>query len=102
MANYKESTVSGSVYTRAHRVIIDNRYQGTPSISFQEEEVLNVNGQIIHQQQGSLDENFTDPTTVFPMVDPTTGASLGDATYGQIYVLLHSLYLHLAARRDAL
>lgn len=102
MPNYKETTVSGSSYTRAHRVIINNQYQSVPTISFQEEEVLNVNGQVIQQQKESLSENFTNPDTVFPLVDPTTGAPLGDATYGQIYVLLHSLYLHLAARRDAL
>lgn len=101
MPNYKETTVSGNSYTRAHRVIINNKYQATPTISFQEEEVLNVNGQVIQQQKESVNESFTDPSAVFPLVDPTTGASLGDSTYGQVYVLLHSLYLHLAARRDA-
>lgn len=101
MPNYKETTISGSSYIRAHRVIINNPYQGIPTISFQEEEVLNVNGQVIQQQKESVNESLTDPSASFPLVDPTTGDSLGEATYGQIYVLLHSLYLHLAAKRDA-
>jgi len=100
MANYKETAVAGSSYTRSCRVIINNQYQSTPYIIYEEERVTILADQVITQPSGSVEDRFTDPATTFPLVDPTTGASLGDATYGQVYVLLHSLYLYLATQRD--
>jgi hypothetical protein len=39
---------------------------------------------------------------LFPLVNPETGEPLGQTmTHAQLYVALHSLYMHLAQERDA-
>lgn len=53
---------------------------------------------------GSLRVHLTadNALTSFPLLDPDTGAQLGTATCAQVYRMLHSLYMHSAAERDAL
>jgi len=107
MANYKEEIIDGEMtkWMRADQIIINNPYDETPHIIFHEEykgilpdaAVINLPTENIT----IIDEAFTDPTTVINLVHPETGASLGTATYEDLQVILHSLYLQLAAARDA-
>jgi hypothetical protein len=105
MANYNESNVTGSEYQRARLVQVSNEYNGGKSITFVEEVVTTLsNGKVVHTAAGQVSEPFGPENMLseFPILNPETGEQIGQsAKYVDVYVLLHSLYLHLAARRDA-
>lgn len=104
MANYQETTLAGTAYTRANGVQVSNG-ETSKSISFQEERVINLDdGEVIRKPAGQVWSPFTaeNALTEFALLDPTTGADTGATmTYQDLYVALYSLYLHLAAERDA-
>lgn len=105
MSNYKETIIAGSRWTRACKVILDNPYQGVPSIFFEEEEVIAAEGMLVRQGVqrllgGDVVERFTDPAIAFPLIDPATDAVVGSATHGQLYAMIYSLYKQQAAVRD--
>lgn len=102
--NYKQSAVTGETWQRAVRVVVENPYEGgVPAVTFVEEQLINLPGEVITRASGSVSEPFTPANAgeVFNLVHPETGAVLGTATYQDVYVMLHSLYLHVAAKRDA-
>jgi hypothetical protein len=103
MPNYRETTASGTSYTRAHTAIINNGHDHK-SIEFQEERVVVMDdGETIGKRIGHISADFTAETaaTVFPILDPITGLDTGaTATYGEVYGLLFSVYMHMAAERD--
>lgn len=104
MAEYKETTLAGTAYTRAMGVQVSNG-DTHKAIEFQEERVINLSdGEVIRRPGGRVYSPFTteNALTAFPILDPTTGVDTGmTATYQDVYVQLYSLYLHLAAERDA-
>lgn len=100
MPNYKEEVITGSVWQRANLVQIHNTLNAVPSIVFYEEEVVSVPSGPVTRNVGQITESFSDPTIEFNLVHPETGIVLGTASYQQIYLLLHSLYMHLAHIRD--
>jgi len=101
MANYKEQTVTGAKWTRSNRVVIQNPYQGVPTIYFNEEEITALSDGLKHSRpNGGLTKEFSDPMGEFPLIHPETGVQIGTATYQEVYVLLHSLYIALANERD--
>lgn len=104
MPDYKQTTINGTSWQRAWRVECENPLQGQRQITFHEEQVLNAGNQQIRTPVGSLRVQLTadNALTSFPLLDPDTGAQLGTATYAQVYRMLHSLYMHSAAERDAL
>jgi len=104
MSNYKESQQSGSVYTRASSISIGNGLENK-SIQFIEEEVfIAENGDMLSKPvRGNLSEKLTaeNMDTAFPIINPVTGEDTGtEGSYVDFQVLLHSLYLFLAERRD--
>jgi len=108
--DYRKSEIAGSEWTRCLHVECDNPYIDpdnpngqTPKIRFDEERRLQLaGGTNIGVPAGSVTEEFTDPSILFPLLDPATGELLGqDASYGALYAMLFSLYMHLAHRRDA-
>lgn len=101
MSNYKEQALTGQEWQRACRVTVSNQYGGTPAIVYDEEmiAVLN-NGTRVNTPAGQLREEMADPTTAFVLMHPLTGDTIGTAHYGDLHVMLYSLYLHLAAARD--
>lgn len=102
MPDYNESTVSGHIWQRCHQVVIDNPRNGVPSVRFDEERVLALNGGAeVLQPAGTLAVPF-DPATVIPLRDPATGELTGETTtYGDAYALLYSAYMAAALERDA-
>jgi|TARA_R110000823_G_scaffold101061_1_gene217300 hypothetical protein len=105
MSNYKESQQSGSVYTRASSISIGNGLENK-SIQFIEEEVFVAeNGDMLSKPVlSNLSEKLTieNMGTTFPIINPMTGEDTGtESSYVDFQVLLHSLYLFLAERRDA-
>lgn len=104
MANYNESTVNGVKWTRSNSVRIFNDYAQPGKVCFDEEEIVSLGGaDFMRKQLGSIEQTLTPENilTEFNLLNPETGDTIGTATYQQVYVLLHSLYLHLAAERDA-
>ena len=104
MPDYKETTVAGTAYTRAHQVVIANPTVGTKAISFYEEQVINLVGEQIIRQQGGVQEPFTadNASEEFDLINPLDGTPIGmTMEYKDVHVAMHSLYYHVAAKRDA-
>lgn len=105
MANYKESTVSGTSYIRSHSVSVANPLNGVKAINFYEEQVINfADGEQMFKPFGGFQEPLTaeNAVTEFALVNPVTGQDSGvKMTYQDLYVALYSLYVALAAKRDA-
>lgn len=101
MPNYQESTVTGTQWRRACRVVIENPLNAMQSIKFVEEDAISLGVAVHTSICANLDAPF-DSAATFPILDPTTDLPVGrDATHGEIYGLLYSLYMHLAKERDA-
>lgn len=105
MANYKESSISGTSWTRSNTVVIANPYNGIPSISFREEEIFsigeeNVTRPIPESMINPLIEYLSDQSTEFDLIHPETDEVIGVAHYMDIYVMLYSMYRRLSTRRD--
>jgi hypothetical protein len=101
MPNYNQRTLSGDRYTRSKRVVIENPLGGIPSAMFLEQDVLVAGNETILQDLGAVRGVMTDPATPFPLLNPLDDSVVGQATYGDVYALLYSLYRKLAADRDA-
>ena len=104
MAKYREATISGSSYTRYHRLVLLNDVESPPSFNFQEQEVVDLGaGTVITRPMAGIGVHVTEANarTKFPVVDLVTGKSLGTATYQDALNILQALYLSIAAERDA-
>lgn len=101
MPNYLESDIIGTEYRRARFLQISNERNCTPNILIFEERVIQFDNETIGQDIDRLHCQFS-PETEFPIIDPMTGEPTENtATHQEVYVLLNSLYRHLAAERDA-
>lgn len=85
MADYKESTVTGSKWQRAVRVCIENPYNGTPSIMFVEEEAVNLGDKVITNLVANLSCAF----------------DTNNVLHTELYTKLNELYVLLREERDA-
>ena len=102
--NYKQTTVSGTSYVRAREVTITNLLDGYKGIMYSEEEVSVLGSKVMRENIGAIHQEFTaeNAATEFPLLDPITNEPIGStATFQDVYVLLFSLYYHMAAQRDA-
>lgn len=98
--NYRETEILAQAWRRASQVWIDNPLNGVPSITFVEQDVLSAEDTITKREAGSLPAVF-DPPTVFQLRNPVTGEELGQtSTHQDLFVLLYSLYIDLAVKRD--
>ena len=102
--NYKETSVSGTSYVRAREVTITNLLDGYKGIMYSEEEVSVLGSKIMRENVGAIHQEFTaeNASTEFTLLNPITNESIGaTATFQDVYVMLFSLYYHMAALRDA-
>ena len=83
--NYNESTVTGTSWQRAAKVVIDNPYNKLPSITFVEEEVISVEDKIITEVVDNITCSFDS----------------NSALHADIYIKLNELYILLRTARDA-
>jgi hypothetical protein len=102
---YKEKSVTGQSWTRSFQVIIENKLNETPYIRFDEEEVFVVGDNTITQFKGDrvvAPFSQENSTIEFPLMNPITNEVIAGQTakYEDIFVLLYSLYHHLAEKRD--
>lgn len=104
MQNYKETSVSGTSHIRAREVMVTNTLGGYKGIMYAEEQVSVLGSKIMRENIGAIHQEFTaeNAATEFPLLDPITNEPIGStATFQDVYVLLFSLYYHMAALRDA-
>lgn len=84
MPDYKETTVAGTSWQRARRVVIENQYAQVPTITFIEEKAINVEGQVITEVVDSIMCSFDSNSTL----------------HTDIYMKLNELYVLLREARD--
>jgi hypothetical protein len=103
MADYRETVAEALAWRRAKGVTLDNPLTGAKTVTFTEEDVVTLNGTTFNQPVtpvGAVRVEFN-PEGVFPLVNPATGDEIGQtANHIDLYVMLHSLYIHLAKQRD--
>lgn len=107
MPKYNETSIVGESWKRAFQILIENKYNQTPKIRFSEEEIfVAADGRLAGTYYGEgIEEYFTadNANTRFQLRNPETEEYIEQyATYRDLYVLIHSLYFHLAEKRDNL
>jgi hypothetical protein len=105
MAKYNESTVQGESWTRSFQIVGSNEYGATPSIRFDEEDVIALSGgKVANSRTGSSVATLLtaeNALTEFQLRNPETDEYIDAyAKYQDLFVLIHSLYFHLAKERD--
>jgi hypothetical protein len=111
MTDYRQANLTGQAWQRCRQIVIDNRRGQAPTVRFDEERVVALDdGSETAALLGTLTSDYDperviplyDPATGEPVQDPETGAPTGAATtYGAVYQILYSAYLHAAMARDA-
>jgi hypothetical protein len=102
MSNYKENKIQGEItsWRRARAIRITNNYEQIPEIEFYEEEKTLTPNQVLSRDTETLKESFANPLEEFDLIHPELGIVVGKAKYQDIYIMLYSLYIKLADRRD--
>lgn len=98
-------TTTYILYDRASFVAVDNPLDGHPKIRYIEERVRREEGKpdVSIGRVGSVEKVLTPENVAeqFDLRHPATGQPLGaKATFGEVQLLLYSLYFHLATERD--
>lgn len=102
MPNYKETPITGTSYMRASRVVCDNN-ENNRSVQFLEESVMIMSsGEKLAVPAGGVTQHLTADNcdTAFPLLDADGTPTGGTATFTDVYLLLMSLYYHVATQRD--
>lgn len=101
MANYQETTVTGSEFTRCKEIHILNPIDLAPSIQFVEERATILGeGRSITQALGMITDGF-DPAKVIALRNPETMELTGETvTHAEAYAILYSAYIQAAIDRD--
>lgn len=103
MPNYKEAPVTGTIWQRCCKIVIENPLFAQPIVRFDEEEALSAGASPPIKRPLPGISLLFDPAKAFPLRNPTTGELIPGAasTYGDTYVLLYSAYMAAASERDA-
>jgi len=96
---------TGSLYTRATSIVIQNPLDGAPEIRFNEEDVVvetdgaqkatGFSGEFVHAE-------MTDPQESFVLINPLTGEAIDGTTTGsvtELQVLMTSFYYYLKEKQ---
>ena len=101
MADYKESTVSGTSWQRTNQIVIVNPSGGTPTVIYNEETAINLGDKTITTPCGNLSVPCPDMTEEIPLLNPETGEPTGQVmTVGALYQAIYSHYITKAQERD--
>lgn len=102
MPNYKETSISGSSYTRCSQVTIINKIATIPIIKFEEEEIILLSSGNLNKNNGQIEVLF-DSSRIIEVFDPVSGVKTTQTvTLGEIYALVYSVYMNEALSRDAI
>lgn len=101
MADYKESSITGTVYHRFSRIVVDNPRGAEAHIICVEQEVVVMPDREIVRDIGNLGFMF-DPGKLYPEMSPITGEPTGNTITGaDIHRALFSAVMAEATERDA-
>lgn len=106
MANeYRESTVAGTSYQRGRSMYFEYPRNETPSLLVREETVTILGeDRVIVEPDGEILKSIpvAQLGTEFQLRNPATNDAIEGqtATYQDVFILLFSLYWHLAEERD--
>ncbi len=101
MADYKETTLEGTAYTRCDSVLLSNPKDGLPGVAFHEQRYYNLDGEVVVRDMGSLPVSY-DPAGVIQLRNPATGELVGQTmSHDVLYAAMYSLYIQSALARDA-
>lgn len=101
MPDYRKTEGPAYAWRRAHGVQIHNPRNGPASIVFLEEDVVQVAGKEFQKPNVDSCAAQFNPARVIPLVDLVTNLPTGETVTAQyLYLILHSLYLDVAAERD--
>ena len=104
MADYNETTVSGTSWQRAWQITIANTLGGPPLVRYDEEVVINFeDGKRLRQPAQSMGISYqVDPAAVIELRDPETLLPTGDTIpVALVHQALLSDYINRAEERDA-
>jgi hypothetical protein len=103
MTDYKASDIAGYKWRRCKQIVIKNYINTLPVGIFLEEDCVSFgNGEVVTKEISELQEAFS-PSNIneeFKVLDMDGNDTGTKMTYGQVYVVLKSLYMHLAEKRD--
>ena len=100
--NYMENTGTATSWRRANAVTITNPLNQIEkaAITFTEEDVVQKGVITLATPAGAVTAQFS-VTGEFDILNPDTGAVTGSMTHAELYAVLYSLYMKVAADRDA-
>ena len=100
--DYQFKEITGESWVRSYELICNNRLGTLRTATFREEQAVNVGDSTMTQALGQVTETFDEgnATEAVDLVHPDTGVVLGQTTYEQVQLVLHSMYLHMAKKRD--
>ena len=99
----KEQIGDVTRYVRPRQTISTGPLNGPNTLTIFEEQITvlpDLSVEVVQLDTPELEATITDPTQMFNVVDPTTGAVTGSKNFAQLKVELYSLYLYLASVRD--
>jgi hypothetical protein len=103
--DYRQSTVAGTSYQRGRSLYFENPKGSNPSLLIREERITVLADREIAEPAGEILRTITPEmmATTFQLRNPTDNEPIpnGTFTYQDLYVVLFSLYWHLAEERDA-
>jgi len=95
---YNETATT--LYKRSNNITFNNELNARPQVTFHEQ-YATVDGEAVDGRVGSCSLVMpTEEDATFPLEHPITGDPLGEASFQSLQIMLHSLYLHVAAIRD--
>jgi hypothetical protein len=102
MASYQETTVTGTKWKRCKSISIDNPLPpGIATITFNEEEVVQIDSNMIARVGTDIMMDRYDPVCMIDLIDPTTLLPTGtQISEGAVYLALFSKYMAIARARD--
>lgn len=91
---FDSKPVSGDSYVRCPQVIVDNRLDKTPLVTFHRERILGLDGGAIMREPMSPRIVPFDPAASVDVIDPETGDPTGQTiTHGELYALIYSVFI---------
>ena len=100
MADYKETTINGTAWQRAQLIIMSNHLGQLPTVTYQEEQILALDGGNIQKPLGQLSYTI-DPLDEIELVDVETLLPTGETIpVALVHQALFSDYINRAKARD--
>ena len=94
--------VAGNKWIRSNSAQLTNNYHQIPSIQFNQEVMSSFEDGTIQSLGGigAIEENLSNPVEQFDLLNPNDGTTIGTATYQDVYIMLASLYAHVAGKQS--